>query len=171
MVRLMLAAALVAITMTPPVPAAESATGIVIKEPWLRATPNGAPVAGGYVTITNAGTAADTLVGASIAAAPKGEIHTMSMENGVMHMGRLDKGLAIAAGATVTLKPGADHLMFLNPSAPLQEGEHVPGSLTFAKGGTIPVTFAVGGMAAKAPPGGTGVRSGGGMSGMDMKGR
>src|ERR1700712_3899638 len=140
--QLMLVAALVALgsigapTMAP---AADSTSGIVIKAAWLRATPNGAKVAGGYVTITNTGATADTLLAASIAAAPTGEIHTMSMENGVMHMGRLDAGLAIAPGATVTLKPGGDHLMFMNPTAPIKEGASVTGALTFAKAGVLPV--------------------------------
>ncbi|WP_158809251.1 copper chaperone PCu(A)C [Beijerinckia sp. L45] len=132
--------------------AADSGPWIVVKDPWLRATPNGAKVAGGYVTITNTGKTADMLVAASIAVAPTGEIHTMSMENGVMHMGRLDHGLAIPPGATVTLKPGGDHLMFLDPTAPIKEGVSVIGSLTFAKAGVMPVAFAVGGMAAKAAP-------------------
>lgn len=133
--------------------AADSAPWIVVKDPWLRATPNGAKVAGGYVTITNTGTTADTLVAASIAAAPAGEIHTMSMENGVMHMGRLENGLTIEPGATVTLRPGGDHLMFMNPTAPIKEGVSVIGSLTFAKAGVRPVVFAVGGMGAKVAPG------------------
>jgi copper(I)-binding protein len=134
--------------------AAESALakGIMIKDPWLRATPNGAKVAGGYVTITNAGAVPETLVSASIAGAATGEIHTMSMENGVMHMGRLEKGLVIAPGTTVTLKPGGNHLMFMNPSAPLKEGATVAGSLTFDKAGELPVVFAIGGMGAKTAP-------------------
>ena len=137
-----------------------TANGILVKDAWLRATPHGAPVAGGYATITNAASAPDRLVSASLSSAPKGEVHAMSMENGVMHMSRLDQGLDIAPGATVTLKPGGFHLMFLNPSAPLKEGETVKGTLTFAKAGVIPVTFAVAGMAAKGAPGG--------MEGMDM---
>jgi copper(I)-binding protein len=154
--QLLLAAALAALGSTGAATvgsAADSASWIVVKDPWLRATPNGAKVAGGYVTITNTGTSADTLVAATISAAPVGEIHTMSMENGVMHMGRLDHGLAIPPGATITLKPGGDHLMFLNPTAPIKEGESMIGSLTFAKAGVRPVAFAVGGMAAKAAPG------------------
>lgn len=133
---------------------APAAKGIVVKDAWLRATPNGAKVAGGYATITNAGATPDTLVAASIPDAAAGEIHTMSMENGVMHMGRLEHGLTIAPGATVSLKPGGDHLMFMNPAAALREGTTVSGSLTFEKAGTMPVVFTVGGMAAKSAPGG-----------------
>ena len=38
------------------------------------------------------------------------EIHTMSMDDGIMRMRRLD-GLALPAGETVPLKPGGLHLM------------------------------------------------------------
>ena len=172
MKQLALAAALIllgAVAVAPSKVAADpapAAKGIVVKDAWLRATPNGAKVAGGYVTITNTGPKPDTLVAASLPNAATGEIHTMSMENGVMHMGRLEHGLVIAPGATVSLKPGSDHLMFMNPTAPLKEGASVSGSLTFEKAGMIPVVFAIGGMAAKTAPGGMDHD----MGVMDMKG-
>ena len=39
---------------------------LVINHPWSRATPKGAPVAGGYMKITNTGTTPDRLTGGSI---------------------------------------------------------------------------------------------------------
>ncbi len=132
---------------------AKPASPIVVAQPWVRATPKGAPVVGGYATLTNKGPNPDHLVAASLEGTAQGEIHTMSMENGVMHMQRLADGLALAPGATVTLVPGGNHLMFMQPTAQLKEGATVKGSLTFANAGTIPVTFAVGGIAAKAAPG------------------
>ena len=147
---------------------------ILVAHPWLRATPRTAPVAGGYATITNRGTEPDTLVSASLPMAAEGQIHTMTMKNGVMEMRRLDDGLTIAPGATVTLQPGGDHLMFIKPKVQLKEGESVAGTLTFRKAGAIPVTFAVGGMAAKTAPGtkpaGHDMSGGMGMKGMEMKG-
>lgn len=160
-------AALVVATLLA-VPAVAAEASITIAHPWLRATPRSAPIAGGYVTLTNTGPAPDTLVSASLPMASEGQVHTMTMKNGVMEMRRLDDGLAIAPGATVTLRPGGDHLMFLNPKAQLKEGETVEGSLTFKHAGTVPVTFAVGGMAAKVAPG---VKAGVPVhEGMDMKG-
>ena len=158
------------------VPAHAADAPIAVSHAWLRATPRTAPVAGGYVTLTNTGKAPDTLVSASLPMAPEGQIHTMTVKNGVMEMRRLDDGLAIAPGATVMLRPGGDHLMFLKPTAQLKEGESVRGSLTFKHAGTLPVTFVVGGMAAKSAPGtpttpgtGAGAAMPGGMDGMDMK--
>lgn len=145
---------------------------IVVTSPWLRATPRGTPVAGGYATVTNKGPAADRLIGASLPMAPNGEVHAMSMtSDGVMHMKSLPDGLAIGPGASVTLSPGGYHLMFAKPSAPLKEGEHVKGELTFSKAGRVPVTFAVGGMAAtRSPDVGTHGDTGADMPGMDMSG-
>ena len=167
-------AAALAVATLSAVPAHAADAPITIAHPWLRATPRSAPVAGGYATLTNTGTEPDTLVSASLPMASEGQIHTMTMKNGVMEMRRLDDGLTIAPGATVTLRPGGDHLMFLKPTAQLKEGESVKGSLTFRRAGTVPVTFAVGGMAARSAPDtkpfAHGTQEGMDVKGMDMKG-
>src|SRR5258707_15133134 len=72
-----------------------------ISQPWTRATPKGAAVAGGYLKITNTGTTPDRLLGGSTALAKRFEIHEMSMDGGVMKMRELKDGLDIAPGATV----------------------------------------------------------------------
>ena len=126
---------------------------IVIRDPWLRATPKGAPVIGGYATITNRGTSPERLVGASLPVASGAKVHTMTMDNGVMRMRALDGGLPIAPGATVTLSPGGTHLMFGAPTAQVREGTSLAGTLVFEHAGAVPVTFAVGAIGAKAAPG------------------
>jgi copper(I)-binding protein len=134
--------------------AEQTSPGITVKDAWIRATPHGAKVAGGYATITNTGPSADRLVGASIPPAPKGDVHEMSMDNGIMRMRALANGLEIPAGATVTLQPSGFHIMFMNPSAPLKEGDTLKGTMTFESAGAVPVTFAVAGYGAKSAPGG-----------------
>jgi copper(I)-binding protein len=116
---------------------------LTIKHPWSRATPKGASVAGGYMTITNTGTTPDRLVGGSVEAAKRFEIHEMSMEGGVMKMRELPKGLEIAPGATVELKPGSYHVMMMNLSKQFMQGDKVKGSLTFEKAGKVDVEFSV----------------------------
>ena len=128
------------------------AADIEVRDAWLRATPKNASVVGGYATIVNHGSAPDRLVGASIPMALDGQIHEMSMANGVMHMGRLADGLALPPGATVELTPSHYHLMFEKPSAPLKAGQSVVGSLTFAKAGKVAVSFAVAGFGATHAP-------------------
>lgn len=116
---------------------------LAIKHPWSRATPKGASVAGGYMTITNKGTTSDRLIGGTVEAAKRFEIHEMSVEGGVMKMRELPKGLEIAPGATVELKPGSYHVMMMNLSKPFTQGDKIKGSLTFEKAGKVDVEFAV----------------------------
>ena len=127
---------------------------LTIDTPWLRATPNGAKVAGGYVTIRNSGTAPDTLTGAAVPFARSGEIHSMSMEGGVMKMAPVSGGLTVKPGETVELKPGGYHLMFEGLSGAPKAGDSVSGTLTVQRAGTVPVTFSVAPIGASAPGGG-----------------
>lgn len=128
-----------------------SAGALRIAHPWSRATPNGAKVAGGYLSVTNTGTEPDTLTGASLDAAGRAEVHLMSMEGNVMRMAPVAGGLVIRPGETITLKPGGYHLMFQDLKGALKQGEMAKGSLIFEKAGTVPVEFEVEGIAAKAP--------------------
>ena len=116
---------------------------IDVVDPWSRATPKGASVAAGYMKITNNGTSADRLISGSSDIAPTFEIHEMSMDNGVAKMRPVKGGLEIKPGETVELKPGSFHLMFTDLKQPLAKGEHVKGTLVFAKAGTIDVEFGV----------------------------
>ncbi|KRW95932.1 DUF1775 domain-containing protein [Paracoccus sp. MKU1] len=112
---------------------------------FSRATPPGAPVAGGFLTVANAG-ADDRLVSASVDFAGRAEIHEMAMEGDVMKMRQLADGLPIPAGATVELKPGGYHLMFMELKQPLVEGETVNVTLHFEKAGEVEVPMTVGPM-------------------------
>jgi copper(I)-binding protein len=116
---------------------------LVIEAPWIRATPGGAKVAGGYLKVTNTGKEADRLIGGSLPVAEDVEVHEMGMAGNVMKMRRLPDGLEIAPGQTVELKPGGNHLMFMGLSAGLKAGEPVKGTLVFQKAGTLEVEFAV----------------------------
>ena len=116
---------------------------LVIDQPWTRATPKSATVAGGYLKITNTGSTPDRLTGGSADVARKFEVHQMSMDGGVMKMRELTGGLEIPPGATVELKPGSYHIMMMNLSRPLAKGDKVKGSLTFEKAGKVDVEFTV----------------------------
>lgn len=120
-----------------------------IKHPWSRATPKGAPVAVGYLKIINAGTTPDRLVGGSVAAADKFEIHEMKMVGGVMQMRPLPNGIEIKPGETVELKPESYHLMFMGLKAPFEQGKRIKGTLVFEKAGTVDVEFLVEAIGAK----------------------
>ena len=127
---------------------------LVITQPWSRATPGGAKIAGGFLTIENKGAAPDRLTAVSGDVAGKVEIHEMAMNNGVMTMRPLDKGLAIEPGKTVKLAPGGLHLMLMDLKSPLKQGDKVPLTLDFEKAGKVAVSLDVQGVGAQAPAGG-----------------
>jgi copper(I)-binding protein len=105
--RLFLNAAFVAVALSAPVQAHEFKVGdLQIGHPWTRETPNGAKVAGGYLSVTNSGKEVDRLVGGTIEAAGKVEMHEMKMDGSVMTMRPLNDGIDIEPGETVKFAPG-----------------------------------------------------------------
>ena len=148
------AAALSALFAVPTRAEEVKAGDLVITQGWSRATPSGAKIAGGYLTIENKGSAPDRLVGGSGDIAGKVEVHEMAMNNGVMTMRPLDKGLAIEPGKTVKLAPGGLHLMLMDLKNPLKQGDKVPVTLQFEKAGKVTLSLDVQGVGAQAPAGG-----------------
>jgi copper(I)-binding protein len=144
LVRFALAASLVAGSAT-----LAFAADIALDQPWSRATPAGAQVGAGYVTIRNAGKTADKLVSVTSDVSAKSEIHEMAMADGVMKM-RAVSAIEVPAGQSAELKPGGYHIMFVGLKQPLKEGDTVKGSLTFEKAGPVPVEFKVRAMGAPA---------------------
>lgn len=124
---------------------------LLIGHPWSRATPGGAKIGGGYMTITNNGSAPDKLLSATTSVADHVEIHEMSMANNVMTMRKLDGGVAVLPGKTVAFAPGSYHLMLVGLKNPLKEGDRVKATLIFEKAGAIEVTINVEGIGAQHP--------------------
>jgi len=122
-----------------------------IGNPWTRATPPTAPSGGGFLTVINKGTTADRLIAVRSPASSKAEIHEMKMDGNVMRMRELEKGIEIPPGATVELKPGGFHIMFMELKAPFAKDAKVPLTLVFEKAGSIDVELAVQAMGASAP--------------------
>lgn len=131
--------------LAPPAFADATLGELRIERPMLRETPPNAPVAGGFVTLGNAGATDDTLVSATTEADFVGQVqlHRMEMENGVMRMSEVEGGIPVPAGETVVLQPGGLHLMLMGLTAPLIEGETLPITLTFERAGTVTLDFPV----------------------------
>ena len=127
---------------------------IAIGNPWTRATPKGATVAGAYMSISNKGSAPDRLVGGSAAVAGRFEVHSMVMEQGVAKMRPVEGGLEIKPGETVELKPGGFHVMLTGLKQPLQKGQKVKGTLEFEKAGKVDIEYAVEALGATSPAAG-----------------
>jgi periplasmic copper chaperone A len=136
---------------------------LVVEKPWARATPKGAEVGAGYLTIRNNGAAPDRLTGGSADFAAV-EIHEMKTQDGVMLMRESKGGLNIPAHGSVGLAPGGYHLMFTHLAHPLTRGDTVKATLNFEHAGPIEVEFTV--LAAGASGGGA--MKGGSMGGMKM---
>ncbi|MGL4573778.1 MAG: copper chaperone PCu(A)C [Burkholderiaceae bacterium] len=115
---------------------------IHIGKPWARATAPTAQVGGGFMSLMNHGKAGDALIAAKANVSEKVELHTHSMEGGVMKMREVPR-IDIPAGKTVELKPGSFHIMFINLKAPLKQGEKIPLTLVFEKAGEVKVDMQV----------------------------
>jgi copper(I)-binding protein len=127
------------------------AGSLTITHPWVRATPGGAQVGGGFLTITNTGSAPDRLLGSTLSGADRVEVHVTSNEGGISRMRPVEGGVEIKPGETVTLAPGSYHLMLMGLKGPYIDGEQVKGTLLFERAGTVPVEFEVRPVGAKAP--------------------
>jgi hypothetical protein len=123
---------------------------LTIQNAWARATPKGADVGAGYLTIHNNGASAQKLTGGSSDIGDI-QVHEMSMAGGVMKMREVAGGLTIPAHGTVTLAPNGYHLMFVHLKQPLVKGEPVKATLTFEPAGAAQVSFDVRGVGAAAP--------------------
>jgi copper(I)-binding protein len=111
----------------------------------MMASPQASPMAdtgtgAAYLTITNTGDEADTLIGASSDAAKVMEIHDMNVEDEVMSMIHLEDGLEIPAGESVSLAPMGRHVMMIGLNYSLMPGDTVEITLTFEHAGDVTVT-------------------------------
>lgn len=123
---------------------------VKIGHPWARATPPGAQTGGAYLTLKNDG-AEDRLLSASSDVSQSVEIHTMSMDGGIMRMEPVDAGVSLPSGKTVEFKPGGLHIMLLGLKAPLKQGNAFALKLRFEKAGEISVDVKVDALGAGAP--------------------
>ena len=157
-----------ALVSTAPAQAGDYDIGSIhITQPWARATPKGASSGAAYMTITNNGKTPDRVSCVSSDVSAECQIHTMTMDNGVMKMRPVTGGLEIKPGQTVELTPSGYHVMLVGLKHQLEKGQHFKATLEFAKAGKVEVDFAIEGV---------GAQSGGddhaapGMGGMKMEG-
>src|SRR3954471_10613357 len=87
-----------ALVMGPPA----AAQSVKVSNAWVRATAPGQKTAGAYVELTSPTAAA--LVAAGSPAAGRVELHTMSMDGGIMRMRQVPR-IELPAGETVRLGP------------------------------------------------------------------
>ena len=116
---------------------------IEIEKPWTRATPPGAKMAAGYMTIRNKSASPDKLLSVASPGAARVETHVTIKDGDIVRM-REVKGYDVPANGMLELKPGGAHLMFVDIKRPFKDGETIPATLEFEKAGEVKVDFKVG---------------------------
>jgi hypothetical protein len=100
---------------------------VSVTDAWSRATAPGQEVGMVGLTITSKKDA--KLIAVTSTASDTSEIHTMSMDNGVMKMRQIEN-LPLTANQPATLGPGGNHLMLIGLKQPLKAGKKVALTLT-----------------------------------------
>jgi periplasmic copper chaperone A len=114
-------------------PGPGSNPGIRVQNAWVPQPPPGADVAAAYFTVRNTTHEAAVLVEVSSPLASEVMLHETKVVGGESRMRMLER-LVIPAGGTVTLHPGAIHVMLQGLRKPLTVGQEVPLVLRFANG-------------------------------------
>ena len=115
---------------------------LAFEAPWIRAAPPPAAAMAGYVRVLNR-TDGEVVV-AALASEAFGavEAHEMSVVDGVMRMRALPR-LRLAPGASLTLEPGATHLMLMRPVQALTPGQQATIEFVLSDGRRQRVEFEV----------------------------
>lgn len=113
---------------------------ITVQEAYVREMPPGQPVTAAFMRLHNSGEQAVVLLGASSDSAEQVEIHAHRHANGMMRMEQIDS-VNLPAGGDFIFQPGEHHLMLINMTRPLKEGDSV--SLTLEFNQAEPLTIKV----------------------------
>lgn len=91
---------------------------------WIPESPPGSRILAGYLTLENTGAEARSLVKVSSPRFAQVEMHRTVVVEGMARMEPL-ASLVIPAGSRLTMQPGGDHLMLIDPAARIELGEQV----------------------------------------------
>ena len=114
---------------------------VVVRSPEAFETAEGMKVGAALMGFHSDAT--DKLVSASSPVAERVEIHTMTEEEGVMKMRKLEGGLELPAKQSVILQPHGYHLMLMGLKEPLKADTEFPLTLKFEKAKEQTVTVKV----------------------------
>ena len=109
---------------------AVAAQPVDVKDPWIRAPAPGQKVAGAYMGLVSRTN--QYLVSISSPVAARVELHSTTMEEGVMKMRPVGR-IELPAGKPVKLAPGGLHVMLIDLKQPLKPGDKVPLTLTLQR--------------------------------------
>jgi copper(I)-binding protein len=113
-----------------------------VRDGWLRLPPMQMPMLAGFGRIENDCAMPATIVSAKSPAFGSVELHETRIVDGVSRM-RAVPELRLAPHGAATMKPGAMHLMLMQPRAPLQAGSRVAVEFILADGRKVLGEFEV----------------------------
>ena len=120
---------------------ADAAASVTVADAWVKAADDGMTALFG--TVENAGASSITLTGAETDAAEMAGVHETVESDGAMTMREKEGGFEIDAGGNLLLEPGANHVMLMGLTGPLQAGDEVTVTLSFSDGSTLDVVAPV----------------------------
>jgi copper(I)-binding protein len=122
--------------------AAGAAESVAVEGAYARAVPPGQPNSAVFMVLRNAGDQDLALVSAESPASDVVELHTHTMDEGMMKMRKVEQ-IDLPAGETVTLEPGGLHVMLIGLKEQLVPGAEVTVTLGFSDGTSAELTAPV----------------------------
>lgn len=97
---------------------------LMVTDAWVREAPPNADTNAGYLALFNSGAGTVTITGAASPDFGRVMMHRSEERDGQMIMRPLER-LKVAAGGKHSFRPGADHLMLMEPRQRFLEGDEV----------------------------------------------
>lgn len=116
--------------------------GISVKSPYAYATAATQKNGAVFMVIENAGETDDKVLSASSSIAERVELHTHTMDGGIMMMREVEH-YKVSAGEDTILEPMGHHIMLMGLTHALSVGEHFPLVLDLEKAGPISIDVTV----------------------------
>lgn len=111
------------------------AEGLMVKDPYARASRPNAPTGAAFMTLMNHSDADIKVVGVRSDVARRVELHThIDKGEGVVQMTKIADGITISAGEMHMMKRGGDHVMFMGLTQSLVDGESISVTFTIENG-------------------------------------
>ncbi len=118
---------------------ANTKSDLVLLRGWAKASTKGG-MTGVFGTLKNPSNKPITVIGAASPVAGMVQVHEMAKKpDGTMVMQEIAGGLTIPAKGSVELKPGGNHLMFMNLNRDVTAGSMVPMTIIASDGSRIRV--------------------------------
>lgn len=122
--------------------AAFAAAQVGVSNAWIPQAPPGSEMLAGYLTLTNTGDTAVSILAAQSDRFRTVTVHKTVIENGVSRMRELNR-LELAPGREVKFAPGGIHLMLMQPRSEVIAGDRIEITFLLSDGQRIPAIFEV----------------------------